>query len=105
MDQQRLLQRVHPAHSPPLLPVCLPCPPPLLQAVAEDRWPFSTAIPPLLQYPVSDKAFAFVQSLVWMFYAPSWAGGCRRGCAAAGGRRPGVGEAGKWAGQELRLLA
>ena len=31
--------------------------PPLLillssQAVAEDRWPFSTAIPPLLQYPV-----------------------------------------------------
>ena len=47
----------------------------LLQAVAEDRWPFKTAIPPLLQYPVSDRAFDFVSSLVWMFYAPGWAGG------------------------------
>lgn len=46
-----------------------------VQAVAEDRWPFKTAIPPLLQYPVSDRAFDFVQSLVWMFYAPAWAGG------------------------------
>ena len=44
------------------------------KAVAEDRWPFSTAIPPLLQYPVGLKAFEFVSSLVWMFYAPSWAG-------------------------------
>ncbi len=42
--------------------------------MAEDRWPFKTAIPPLLQYPVSDRAFDFVSALVWMFYAPSWAG-------------------------------
>lgn len=46
----------------------------LVQAVAEDRWPFKTAIPPLLQYPVSDRAFDFVSALVWMFYAPGWAG-------------------------------
>lgn len=45
-----------------------------VQAVAEDRWPFKTAIPPLLQYPVSDRAFDFVSALVWMFYAPGWAG-------------------------------
>jgi hypothetical protein len=42
--------------------------------VAEDRWPFKTAIPPLLQYPVSPKAFRFVCSLVNMFYAPGLAG-------------------------------
>lgn len=42
--------------------------------MAEDRWPFKTAIPPLLQYPVSDRAFDFVSALVWMFYAPGWAG-------------------------------
>ncbi|PRW57735.1 Aldehyde dehydrogenase 22A1 [Chlorella sorokiniana] len=51
--------------------MCIP------KAVAEDRWPFKTAIPPLLQYPVSDKAFSFVSSLVWMFYAPSWAGNAK----------------------------
>ena len=44
------------------------------KSVVEDRWPFSTSIPPLLQYPVSEKAFEFVSSLVWMFYAPSLAG-------------------------------
>lgn len=42
--------------------------------MAEDRWPFSTAIPPLLQYPVSDKAFEFCQALVCMFYAPDLSG-------------------------------
>jgi acyl-CoA reductase-like NAD-dependent aldehyde dehydrogenase len=41
------------------------------KSVAEDRWPFSTAIPPLLQYPVKDAAFDFVTSLVWMFYSES----------------------------------
>lgn len=40
------------------------------KAVVEDRWPFSTSIPPLLQYPVNEKAFGFVSNLVWMFYAP-----------------------------------
>ncbi|KAL6785877.1 ALDH22 [Auxenochlorella protothecoides x Auxenochlorella symbiontica] len=44
------------------------------KAVAEDMWPFSTAIPPLLQYPVSDRAFEFCSALVWMFYAPTIAG-------------------------------
>lgn len=44
------------------------------KAVAEDMWPFSTAIPPLLQYPVSAKAFDFCQALVWMFYAPDISG-------------------------------
>lgn len=48
--------------------MCLP------KAVAEDRWPFSTTIPPLLQYPVKPQAFNFVTSLVWMFYAPSLLG-------------------------------
>lgn len=48
--------------------MCLP------KAVAEDRWPFSTNIPPMLQYPVKPKAFDFVTSLVWMFYAPSLVG-------------------------------
>jgi hypothetical protein len=48
--------------------------------VAEDRWPFKTAIPPLLQYPVSDKAFDFVSSLVWMFYAPGWGGNLKGLC-------------------------
>ena len=48
--------------------MCIP------KSVAEDRWPFSTAIPPLLQYPVKDQAFNFVTSLVWMFYSESWAG-------------------------------
>ena len=36
-------------------------------------------VPPLPQYPVSDKAFSFVSSLVWMFYAPGWAGRLRGG--------------------------
>jgi hypothetical protein len=54
--------------------MCIP------KAVAEDRWPFKTAIPPLLQYPVSDRAFDFVSSLVWMFYAPGWAGEGAAGC-------------------------
>jgi hypothetical protein len=62
---------------PPARP---PPPPPIEQAVAEDRWPFKTAIPPLLQYPVSDRAFDFVSSLVWMFYAPGWAGEGAAGC-------------------------
>lgn len=44
------------------------------KSVAEDRWPFSTAIPPLLQYPVKDAAFDFVTNLVWMFYSESWCG-------------------------------
>lgn len=44
------------------------------KSVAEDRWPFSTAIPPLLQYPVKDAAFEFVTSLVWMFYSETWGG-------------------------------
>ncbi|KAL4441818.1 hypothetical protein ABPG77_003734 [Micractinium sp. CCAP 211/92] len=51
--------------------MCIP------KAVAEDRWPFKTAIPPLLQYPVSDRAFDFVSALVWMFYAPGWAGNAK----------------------------
>ncbi len=38
------------------------------QAVCEDRWPFKTNIPPMLQYPVSDKAFGFVCCLIRMFY-------------------------------------
>jgi hypothetical protein len=46
----------------------------LPQSVAEDMWPFSTAIPPMLQYPTKLAAFQFVTSLVWMFYAPSWTG-------------------------------
>ncbi|KAL4856021.1 Aldehyde dehydrogenase 22A1 [Chlorella vulgaris] len=54
--------------------MCIP------KAVAEDRWPFKTAIPPLLQYPVSDKAFDFVSSLVWMFYAPGWGGNLKGLC-------------------------
>lgn len=44
------------------------------KSVAEDRWPFSTAIPPLLQYPVQDAAFDFVTSLVWLFYSETWSG-------------------------------
>ena len=28
----------------------------------------------VLQYPVGDRGFDFVSSLVWMFYAPGWAG-------------------------------
>ena len=44
--------------------------------MAEDRWPFKTSIPPLLQYPVSPKAFRFVCSLVNMFYAPALSGAC-----------------------------
>lgn len=46
--------------------LCIP------KAVAEDRWPFSTTIPPMLQYPVKPQAFEFVSSLVWMFYGQSW---------------------------------
>lgn len=42
------------------------------KAVAEDRWPFSTTIPPMLQYPVKPQAFEFVSSLIWMFYGQSW---------------------------------
>lgn len=48
--------------------MCIP------KAVAEDRWPFSTAIPPMLQYPVKEQAFNFVTSLVWMFYSETWTG-------------------------------
>jgi hypothetical protein len=48
--------------------MCIP------KAVAEDRWPFKTAIPPMLQYPVKSQAFKFVTSLVWMFYSESWSG-------------------------------
>ena len=44
------------------------------KSVAEDRWPCSTAIPPLLQYPVKDAAFDFVTSLVLMFYSETWSG-------------------------------
>lgn len=64
--------------------MCLP------KAVAEDRWPFSTAIPPVLQYPVKPRAFDFVTSLVWMFYAPSLMGNAKGllgliGCFLPGG--------------------
>jgi hypothetical protein len=45
------------------------------QSVVEDRWPFHTALPPLLQYPVADSAFPFVAALVAMFYSPGAAGG------------------------------
>ncbi|KDD75327.1 hypothetical protein H632_c742p1 [Helicosporidium sp. ATCC 50920] len=41
------------------------------KAVCEDRWPFSTSIPPFIQYPVNPRAFEFVSSLVRMFYADS----------------------------------
>lgn len=44
------------------------------KAVAEDALFFKTALPPMLQYPVSDAAFGFVTSLVRMFYAPSVVG-------------------------------
>jgi hypothetical protein len=37
-----------------------------------------TDIPPLLQYPIGDAAYAFTASLISMFYAPGW-GGCARG--------------------------
>ncbi len=61
------------------------------KSVAEDRWPFSTAIPPLLQYPVKDAAFDFVTSLVWMFYSESLLGNVKglfglAGCFLFGGR-------------------
>jgi len=60
------------------------------KAVAEDRWPFSTSIPPMLQYPVKPQAFDFVTSLVWMFYAPGWMGNVKGlfglvGCFLPGG--------------------
>eukprot|EP00899_Mesostigma_viride_P010789 jgi/Mesvir1/19711/Mv09971-RA.1 len=39
------------------------------KAVVEDRLPFiKTTIPPPLQYPVKESAFAFVSSLIRMFY-------------------------------------
>lgn len=44
------------------------------KAVAEDALFFSTALPPMLRYPVSPAAFGFVTSLVRMFYAPSVGG-------------------------------
>lgn len=44
------------------------------KAVAEDALFFSTALPPMLQYPVSPAAFGFVTSLVRMFYSPSVGG-------------------------------
>lgn len=47
------------------------------KAVAEDRWPFSTSIPPMLQYPVKPQAFTFVTSLVTMFYSMTWSGHVR----------------------------
>eukprot|EP00887_Chlorella_sp_A99_P003616 scaffold7.g3616.t1 len=72
------------------------------KAVAEDRWPFKTAIPPLLRYPVSDAAFGFVSSLVWMFYAPGLGGNLKGlldviSCFLSGGKKKasGAGEDGK----------
>lgn len=44
------------------------------KAVAEDALFFSTALPPMLRYPVSPAAFGFVTSLVRMFYSPSVGG-------------------------------
>jgi acyl-CoA reductase-like NAD-dependent aldehyde dehydrogenase len=38
------------------------------KAVVEDVWPFSTNIPPPLQYPVSSKAFQFCNGIISMFY-------------------------------------
>jgi len=38
------------------------------KAVVEDVWPFSTAIPAPLKYPVSSKAFQFCTGLITMFY-------------------------------------
>lgn len=81
----------HPDPNPNPTPRAMPRHP---QAVAEDRWPFSTAIPPLLQYPVSDRAFEFCTALVWMFYAPGLKGtpdprgGERRSGGARAARRP-----------------
>ena len=65
------------------------------KSVAEDRWPFSTAIPPLLQYPVKDAAFDFVTSLVWMFYSESSIGKLKgllglAGCFVFGARARGA---------------
>eukprot|EP00891_Asterochloris_glomerata_P005424 jgi/Astpho2/5424/e_gw1.00076.56.1_t len=44
------------------------------KAVCEDRWPWliRTDIPPLLQYPLSTRSFAFVSGLIDLFYAPAW---------------------------------
>ena len=36
-----------------------------------------TDIPPLLQYPIGDAAYAFTASLISMFYAPGWGGSAR----------------------------
>ena len=38
------------------------------------RWPWlmRTDIPPLLQYPLSTRSFAFVSGLIDLFYAPAW---------------------------------
>eukprot|EP00210_Caulerpa_lentillifera_P007017 g6711.t1 len=43
-----------------------------IKAVCEDRYPWlmKTELPPLLQYPVKDKAFEFVSGLTKMFYYP-----------------------------------
>ena len=68
--------------------MCLP------KAVAEDRWPFSTSIPPMLQYPVKPAAFQFVTSLVWMFYAPSLAGNVKGLFRLMGCFLPGAGGSG-----------
>jgi acyl-CoA reductase-like NAD-dependent aldehyde dehydrogenase len=38
------------------------------KAVVEDVWPFSTNMPPPLQYPVSSKAYQFCNGLISMFY-------------------------------------
>lgn len=40
------------------------------KAVCEDTPPFSTSLPPMLQYPVAGGAFEFVTGLVRMFFAP-----------------------------------
>jgi acyl-CoA reductase-like NAD-dependent aldehyde dehydrogenase len=64
----------------------------LPRAVALDRWPFSTAIPPLLRYPVQPAAFGFVTSLVWMFYAPTWGGVVKGLGGVIGAVLPGAGK-------------
>ncbi|KAL3154777.1 hypothetical protein ABBQ38_011323 [Trebouxia sp. C0009 RCD-2024] len=51
------------------------------KAVCQDRFPawtmMRTDIPPILQYPLSDKSFQFACALVSMFYSPSLLGNLR----------------------------
>ncbi len=68
------------------------------KSVAEDALFFKTALPPMLQYPVSNAAFGFVTSLVRMFYAPSLAGQAK-GLVGVLGAMLGVGGAGQGAGR------